>query len=146
MNPEKSLVESFEELRDDLKGFLETRYQILRAELKTGFKNSLSGVLVLGIGAVLGLMGLLLLSVCASLAVAMGLGAIADQYGLIWGFLMIGGAEVVVAGIMAGAGVAKLKSADLTPKRTLHVLQRDQQVLREGGQQYGESERTRRRA
>ncbi|MFP5277299.1 MAG: phage holin family protein [Acidobacteriota bacterium] len=146
MIPEKSLVESFEELRDDLKSFLETRYQILRAELKTGFKNSLSGVIVLGIGGVLGLMGLLLLSVCASLAVAMGLGAIADQYGLIWGFLIIGGAEVVVAGIMAGAGVAKLKSADLTPKRTLHVLQRDQQVLREGGQQYGESERTRRRA
>ena len=146
MNPEKSLVESFEELRDDLKSFLETRYQILRAELKTGFKNSLSGVIVLGIGGVLGLMGLLLLSVCASLAVAMGLGAIADQYGLIWGFLLIGGAEVVVAGVMAGAGVAKLKSADLTPKRTLHVLQRDQQVLREGGQQYGESELPRRRA
>lgn len=146
MNPEKSLVQTLEELRDDLKGFIETRYEILRAELSSGIKEGLRSAVLLGVAAVVGVMGLILLSICASLAVAAGLGAITDQIGLIWGFLIIGGCEVLIAGAMAGAGIAKLKSADLTPKRTLHVLRRDQEVLREGGRPYGESERARRRA
>jgi len=146
MNPEKSLVESLEELRDDLKGFLETRYQILRAELTTGIKNSLSGVILLSVAAVLGLMGLLLLSVCVVIAIALGLGSMTNQVGLIWGFLIVGGCEVLMAAAMAGAGISKLKSAELMPKRTLHVLERDQQAIREGGQGYGDRERTRRRA
>ena len=146
MNPEQSLLESVEELQDDLKGFIETRYEILRAELKTGLKNSLSGVLLVSIAGGVGLMGLLLLGICAALAIGMGLGAIVDQYGLIWGFLIVGGSEVLVAGAMAGAGVSKLRSADLTPRRTLHVLRRDQEALREGGQQHGEHQRARRRA
>lgn len=145
MNPEKSLVESFEELRDDLKGFIETRYQILRAELKTGIRNSLSVAILFAGAAVVGVMGLLLLGVVVALAIALGLGAMTGQVGLVWGFLIVGGCEVLIAGAMAGAGVAKLKTAELAPKRTLHVLERDQQVLREGGQ-YGERERARRRA
>ncbi len=146
MNPEKSLLQNFEDLRDDLKSFLETRYEILRAELSSSIARSLRSGMLLAGAAVTGAMGLLLLSICASIAIAMGLGAITDQVGLVWGFLIVGGVEVLIAGAMAGAGVSKLKSADLKPTRTLHVLRRDQQALREGGQRYGESTSARRRA
>lgn len=146
MEQERNLARSLEELRDDLKGFIETRVGILRAELTSGLKRAQRGAILLGAAVVLAALGLILLGFCAALAVAAGLGAITNNVGLVWGFLAIGGFGLLLAGGLAMAGRARLKAADLAPKRTLRVLQRDQTFLRQGGHQYGEETRARRSA
>ena len=147
MEQERNLARSLEDLRDDLKGFIETRFGILRAELTSSLKRAERGAILLGAAIVLAALGLILLAFCAALAVAAGLGAITNQVGLVWGFLAIGGFGVLLAAGLAMAGRARLKAANLAPKRTLHILQRDQAFLRQqGGQQYGEATRARRSA
>ena len=146
MEQERNVVHSLEDLRNDLKGFIETRVGILREELKSGVKRAQRGAILLGAAIVLAALGLMLLGFCAALAVAVGLGALAGQVGLVWGFLTIGGFAVLLAAGLAFAGRARLKTANLAPKRTLRVLQRDQAFLRQGGGQYGEATRARWRA
>jgi hypothetical protein len=146
MEQERNLARNLEDLRDDLKGFVETRFGILRAELTSGMKRAERGAILLGAAVVLAALGLILLGFCAALAVAVALGALTNQVGLVWGFLAIGGFGVLLAAGLAMAGRARLKAANLAPKRTLHILQRDQAFLRQGGTQYGEATRARRSA
>ncbi|HLI03848.1 MAG TPA: phage holin family protein [Terracidiphilus sp.] len=146
MEQERNLVHSLDELRNDLKGFIETRLGILRAELESGVRKVLRGAMLLGMAAVFAALGLMLLGFCAALAVAVGLGAIANQAGLVWGFLAVGGFGVLLAAGLGAIGRARLKTANLAPRRTLRVLERDQAFLREGGRQYGEATRAQRRA
>lgn len=144
MEQERHLMQSLEELRDDLKGFIETRYEMLRAELSAAIKKAQAAALLIGAGAVLGMLGLMLLGFCVSIAIGLAFGAFTNQVGLVWGFLITGGGCAIMGGMLAGAGIARLKTADLAPRRTMRVLQRDQEFLRQqGGQQYGESTRKR---
>lgn len=146
MEPEKSLAQSFDDLRNDLKGFIETRYEILRAELSEAFQKLRSAIVLFAAAAVFGLVGLILLGICVSLCVALGFGAFANQMGLIWGFLIIGACSLILAAILAAAGRVRMKTADLKPERTLRVLQHDEQALKQQGGQYVKPERTRKRA
>lgn len=140
MDNERSVGQGFEELRADLKGFLETRYEILRAELSSGMKKARSGAVLLGAAAAFALVGLMLLSTCVALAIGLAFGAFMNQVGLVWGFLVTGAGSLILAGITAAAGKARLQSVDLVPQRTLRVLKRDGQALQQQGGDYGESE------
>jgi Putative Actinobacterial Holin-X, holin superfamily III len=144
MEQERHLAQSLAELRDDLKGFIETRYEIFRSELNTGIKKARGAAVLFGAAVVLAMVGVLLLGFCVALAIGLAFGAFTNQVGLVWGFLIAGVAGVGSAVIAAMAGKARLKAENLAPKRTLRVLQRDQAFLK-GGQFYGES-RTRRQA
>lgn len=146
MEPEKSIMQTLEELRDDLKQFIETRYELLRVELSGILDRLVAAAVVIGAAAVLGLVGLILLGICISFAIGLGFGAFPNQAGIVWGFLITGSCAVLLAGLMGAGARAKLKAEDLAPNRTLRVLRRDQDVMREvkeGGQQ---DERIRRRA
>ena len=143
MEPERSWIQSFEELRDDLKAFIETRYQILRAELTTSVKKLQGAAVMFGAAAVFAVLGLAFLGVCVALAIGLAFGAFTNQVGLIWGFLCVGGGSLMLAGILALNGKKMLKWAK--PDRTLRVLRRDQDAMAEGGQ-YGEPGNARRRA
>lgn len=143
MEPEKSLIQSFEDLRNDLKSFIETRYEILRAELSTALKKAAGAAVMFAAAAVFGVVGLILLGFCVSLAIGLAFGAFSNQVGLIWGFLVTGFGNLMLAGVLASVGKARLKAADLIPERTLRVLQRDQQVLQQQqGGPYVEPQRT----
>lgn len=149
MEPEKSLVQSFEDLRNDLKGFIETRYEILRAELSGGLKKARGAAAMFAVAAIFGVVGFILLGFCVSLAIGLAFGAFTNQVGVIWGFLISGAGNLVLAAIFRAVGKSRLKTADLIPERTLRVLQRDQQALQQQqGGQHVEPERTaeRRRA
>lgn len=148
MEPEKTLAQSLEELRSDLKGFFETRFEILRAEMSDALKRAKGAAVLLAAAAVFGVVGLILLGMCVSLGIALAFGAFQNQVGLVWGFLIAGGGSVVLAAILGSSGKAKLQAAHLIPERTLRVLQRDQEVLQQQqqGGKYVEPERTRKRA
>ena len=134
MESERLLAQGFEELRTDLKGFLQTRYEILRMELSSAFGKLRTAGLLLGIAALFGILGLTLLAVCVSLAIAFAFGALGGQAGLIWGFLITGGGCALVAVAAGMAGKARINAEELTPKRTLRVLERDQESLRKGAE------------
>jgi hypothetical protein len=136
-------VQSFEDLRNDLKGFIETRYEILRAELSGGIKRATGAAAMFVAAGLFGVVGLILLGFCIALAIGLGFGAFTNQIGLVWGFLITGFCNLILAGILASVGKARLKAANLMPERTLRVLQRDQQALQQQqGGHYVESERT----
>jgi hypothetical protein len=144
MEEGRHFAQNIEELRDDLKGFIETRYDIFRADLRSTMKKAQGAFVLVGAAIVLAMLGLLLLGFCAALAVALAFGALANHAGIVWGFLIVGAASLLL-GVGAGvAGRAKLKTANLAPKRTLFVLSRDKQVLQGGP--YGDSARFRRHA
>lgn len=135
MDTEKQLVHTLEELRDDLKQFFETRYEMLRTELSSSLTKLRAGALLMGAAAVCGLIGLMLLGICAAFALAMLFGAFNNQGGVVLGFLIVGGLAVIVALAAALGASSKLKAQELAPNRTLQVLRRDQEVLKEGVQQ-----------
>jgi len=136
MEPEKSLLHSFEDLRNDLKGFIETRYEILRAELRGAIKKAQGAAIMFVAAALFGVVGIILLGFCASLAIGFAFGALTNQAGLIWGFLITGVGNLMLAAIVALMGKSNLKAKNLIPERTLRVLRSDQQALqrKRGGQ------------
>ena len=145
MEPEKSLVQSLEELREDLKSFIATRYEMLRAELSQSMAKAKSAAMMFGAAAALGILAVILLGICVSLAIALAFGSFANQVGLIWAFLITGGGSLILAGMLGAAGASHLRKEELAPNRTLHVLQRDQEELKKGVEDYGD-ESFRRRA
>lgn len=138
----------FQQLGHDLKSYFETRYEILRTEINTTIARLRSSAMLIGAAAVIAVPSVMLLGICVSLAIAYGIGAIPDQPGLIWGFLITGACGLVIAAIAGWAGVMKVKTGNLTPKHTLHVLRRDGESFKNGGMRYGDEcePETRRRA
>lgn len=146
MGAEPTFQSEFQQLGQDIKSFIETRYEMLRAELSAGLARLRSAAVLFAAAAVFGITGLILLGFCISFAIALGFGAFANQVGLVWGFLCTGGGALILAGIIAVAGKSKLKPEELTPKRTLRVLRRDGESFRQAGTQNGDEPGTRRRA
>lgn len=146
MEPERLLAEGLQALKTDLTGFVETRYELLRTELSASAKKAKAAGVSLAGAAVLGVLGLILLSFCAAFAIGLAFGSFPGQVGLIWGFLITGGGFSLVAGMLAMAAVSKLKAGDIAPQRTLQVLRQDQEALKKGVQENGVQSSVRRTA
>lgn len=144
MEPQKSFGQSFDDLRNDLKGFIETRYEILRAELSDNLKQAKGAAMLLAAASVFALVGLVLLGMCVSLFIALAFGAFTNQVGLLWGFLITSAGNLLLAGLLGAAGRARLRATELVPERTLRVLKRDEEALQmQQGGQHVEPERRR---
>lgn len=147
MGSEPTFQSEFQQLGHDLKSFIETRYEILRTELNTALTRLRNSAMLIGAAAAIAVPSLILLGICVSLAIAYGLGAIPDHApGLIGGFLITGACGLIIAAITGWAGMAKLKSTNMAPKHTLHVLRRDGESFRNGGERYVDESQSRRRA
>jgi Putative Actinobacterial Holin-X, holin superfamily III len=146
MGAEPTFQTGFEALGHDLKDYVATCYEMLRAELTAGLGRMRGAALLLAAAALFALPALTLLGFCMALTIALAFGAFHNQVGLIWGFLIAGGAGLVLAAILAAAGKCRLKAADLAPKRTLHVLRLDGAIFRQGAERYGDESAKRGRA
>jgi hypothetical protein len=131
MGAEPSFQFEFQQLGHDLKNFIETRYEMLRAELSSTLARVRSAAVLFAVAAIFAVVGLILLGFCAAFAIALGFGAFQNQVGLVWGFLCTGGSALILAAIFAIAGRAALNPEELTPKRTLRVLKRDGESFRQ---------------
>ncbi len=118
----KSLATVISEVKEDLKEFLDTRYQMLLAELKQKISVFRIAVPALVIGAMIGLVGFLLLTIALVAAVASAVG-----WG--WSFLIIGAFYCVTAGVLAFLGYREIRQVGVAPKRTIKVLQQDKAWL-----------------
>ncbi len=146
MGAEPIFQTGFEALGHDLKGFIETCYEMLRAELSSSLGRMRGAALLLAAAALFAVPALTLLGFCIALTIAFAFGAFSHQAGLIWGLLITGSAALALAAILGAAGKARLKAGNLTPKRTLRVLRLDGETFRKGAERYGNEPANRGRA
>jgi Putative Actinobacterial Holin-X, holin superfamily III len=105
----------FEELGRDLEGFIETRYEMLRAELSAGLIRMRNAAVLIVAAVVIAIPALIMLGICISLTIGLCFGAFQNQVGLIWGFFLSGAGSLLIAAILGATGKARLKATDLIP-------------------------------
>ena len=115
----KSVVAAIKELKEDTANFLQTRYQMLMAELKQKLAAIKLALPLFAVAAVFALLSLLVLT--GALVFVVG-----QAIGIGWALLVIGVLYLIIAGACAWIGINELSNAGVAPKRTLEVLKQDQ--------------------
>jgi hypothetical protein len=119
----KSLPEIVNGLKVELKDFVATRLAMLRSEMQekwSWLKLSLPALLI---GAVLLMTAWLLFTALIVTAIA---NAFASPWAWVFAFLIVGGAYLLLGGMMVMGVVSKLRQTKLLPERTLRVLKQDE--------------------
>lgn len=109
----------FAELRDDLKEFVQTRFQLVVAELRVKVIAWKTGALTLAIAVIFACAAFLLLTGALVSVIAASLGAFLA-------LLIVGALYLIIAAGAARLGYKKLTSQSVPPERTLRVLKEDQ--------------------
>jgi MFS family permease len=123
----KSLPEVVNDLKAEFKDFVSTRVAMLRSEMSAKVSALKEAVPALLGGIVfLSAAGLLFTGFLVT-AIAL---AFATPWGWAWAFLIVAAAYALLGGMLAVAGLAKLKQTKLVPERTLRVLKQDEVWLR----------------
>lgn len=107
------------EFKEELKDFVDTRLQMLKAEMKSKLEMLRMALPMLAVALALGAVGFLLLTIAL-------VAAIATLIGWGWSFLVIGVFYCAVAGITALMAIREIQGEGLVPTRTLKVLKQDQ--------------------
>ena len=115
----KSVVAAIKELKEDTANFLQTRYQMLLAELKQKLAAVKLALPLFAVAAVFALLSLFVLT--GALVFVVG-----QAIGIGWALLVIGVLYLIIAGACAWIGINELSNAGVAPKRTLEVLKQDQ--------------------
>jgi uncharacterized membrane protein YqjE len=120
------------EIKDDLKDFLQTRYDMLAGEIseKIGvWKTSLPMLLIAGVLAVTAFLAI-------TFAIIAALRPLFDNaYGWAIAALIVAVLYLAVAGIIAWLAYREIQYAGVAPKRTLQVLKQDQVWLQNEARQ-----------
>lgn len=98
---------------------------LARAEVSEKINQATAAAVMLGVAAVLGLVGLIYLAGAAVL------GIIAAGLNPGWAVLIVGVVLSLIALIMAMSGKKKLNARNLTPHRTVDSLSKDARVAKE---------------
>lgn len=115
----RTLAGLLNEVKEELKDFLDTRLQMLKAEMKQKVGMLRMVVPMLLFAALLGGIGFLLLTIAL-------VAAIANLIGWGWSFLAVGVLYLLVAGVTAAFAAREIKAEGMAPTRTLKVLKQDQ--------------------
>ncbi len=115
----RTLAGLLNEVKEELKEFLDTRLQMLKAEMqqKTAMLRMVVPMMLLA--GLLGALGCLLLTIAL-------VAAIANLIGWGWSFLVVGISYLLVAGATAGLALREWKAEGVAPTRTIKVLKQDQ--------------------
>lgn len=124
MHTEKSIATILAETKDELKQFVTTRVNILKAEINEKISR-LKAVIPLAIVAVLFLLSGWMVFTFALIALLHGL-FLPSVYAWLWASLIVTALYMVVGGIAGWFVYSEIKATNLTPTRTLKVLQQDQ--------------------
>jgi len=131
--PNQSLTTLFSRLTDDLTEFVDTRLQLLKAELKEEASSYARGAsLILG-GAVIGIIGFALLNAGIAFLVSALFNSAdlspAVRYGL--GFVITASLYLVIGIIVIVVAKRRLAKQRMIPKRSALELKRDKRWLQE---------------
>jgi uncharacterized membrane protein YqjE len=121
------VAEVLVEIKDELKDFVETRYELFRSELQDGVAG-LKAAAPLAAAALLFAATayvLLTLALVALIAVAFW----SSPYHWFLAFLIVGVVWTITAGILGFLVRNDLRNRGLVPKKTIEVLKRDKRWL-----------------
>jgi uncharacterized membrane protein YqjE len=117
---QRSVPEVLEDIAANLAQLVQAEFRLAKTELKEGAEKVAGPGATLGAGLALALYGLGFLLLAAVYAMSLVMAG--------WlAALIVGGVLTVVAGILVGAGTAKLKRANLMPDKTIRTLEEDVQ-------------------
>jgi uncharacterized membrane protein YqjE len=117
---QRSVPEVLEDIASNLAQLVQAEFRLAKTELKEGAEKVAGPGATLGAGLALAFYGLGFLLLAAVYAMSLIMAG--------WlAALIVGGVLTVAAGILVGAGTAKLKRANLTPDKTLRTLGEDVQ-------------------
>jgi len=119
----KSLPEVVNDLKAEFKDFVATRLAMLRSEMSAKLSALKEAVPALIAGFALLWIGGLLFTGFLVTVIAM---AFSTAWGWAWAFLIVAAAYLLLGGMLAAAGLGKLKKTKLVPERTLRVLKQDE--------------------
>ena len=124
MHTEKSLGTILAETKDEIKQFVTTRVNILRAEIDEKVAR-LKAVIPLVLVAAMFLLSGWMVFTFALIAVLHTL-FMPSAYAWLWASLIVTAVYLLVGGVTGWLAYAEIKATSLTPTRTLKVLQQDQ--------------------
>jgi uncharacterized membrane protein YqjE len=117
---QRSVPDVLEDIATNLAQLVQAEFRLAKTELKEGAQKAAGPGVTLGAGLALALFGLGFLLLAAVYAMSLVMAG--------WlAALIVGGVVTVVAGILVGAGTAKLKRANLIPEKTIRTLEEDAQ-------------------
>jgi len=117
---QRSVPEVLEDIASNLAQLVQAEFRLAKTELKEGAQKAAGPGATLGAGLALALYGLGFLLLAAVYAMSLVMAG--------WlAALIVGGVLTVAAGILVGAGKAKLKQANLIPDKTIRTLEEDAQ-------------------
>ncbi|HXA85457.1 MAG TPA: phage holin family protein [Candidatus Dormibacteraeota bacterium] len=124
MHTEKSLGTILAETKDEIKQFVTTRVNILKAEIDEKVSR-LKAVIPLVLVAAMFLLSGWMVFTFALIALLHTL-FMPSAYAWLWASLIVTAVYLVVGGVTGWLAYAEIKATSLTPSRTLKVLQQDQ--------------------
>jgi uncharacterized membrane protein YqjE len=127
INNGRSLASHLQELKNEFTEFVNTRVQMLKAELKSKLDAVKTAAPMMIVALVLGVVGFIVLTGALVAAIAMAFEGTLGGWAL--AMLIVGLAYCLIAGGAATFAVKTLTSDGLAPKRTMRVLQQDQAWL-----------------
>ena len=124
MHTEKSIATILSETKDELKQFVTTRVNMLKAEMDEKIAR-VKSVIPLVVVAVLFLLSGWMVLTFALIALLHGL-FLPSVYAWLWAGLIVTAVYLLVGVIAGWLAYSEIKATNLTPTRTLKVLQQDQ--------------------
>ena len=124
MHTEKSIAAILSETKDELKQFVATRVNILKAEMDEKISR-LKSVVPLVIVAALFAVSAWMVFTFALISLLHGL-FLPSAYAWLWASLIVTVLYLAVGGVVGWFAYAEIKATNLKPTRTLKVLQQDQ--------------------
>jgi len=121
---EKSIATILSETKDELKQFVTTRVNMLKAEMDEKISR-LKAVIPLVVVAALFLVSGWMVFTFALIALVHAL-FLPSTYAWLWAGLIVTAVYLLVGGIAGWLAYSEIKATSLTPTRTLKVLQQDQ--------------------
>ena len=124
MHTEKSIATILAETKDELKQFVTTRVNMLKAEMDEKISR-IKSVIPLAIVAVMFLLSGWMVLTFALIALLHAL-FVPSVYAWLWASLIVTAVYMAVGAIAGWLAYSEIKATNLTPTRTLKVLQQDQ--------------------
>ena len=104
---------------------VDSETRLVRAEMAANARAACTGGALLGVAAVIGLVGL----VMAAMAAATGLVRLGIDIG--WAQLIVAAVGLGLGGVLAAVGIRSLRDAASGPRRSIDQLRRDFAVAKE---------------
>lgn len=129
MPTEKPMAATLNDIKEELKTFVQTRAEIFKTETAEKMRVWKRCAVLLALAAVflLTFWSTFVFSLVALLHSLL----VSGNYEWFWGGLIVSGVFLLLAGLAGQAGYKKLKSCRPAPSRTLHVLGQDRAWIKD---------------